>query len=144
MTHELHEEGPEGHGVQRTGDRVGEPTHPPGVEAVRVDECLFHPEIAATGLGERCAEFRIRNGGEHRDEPVDDERERQGRAGDTGREPREGEHTRPYHRADTDKRDVEQAHVAGEFGLDGTVSRRTALRFRLGRTMVHRSHFVFQ
>ncbi len=115
---EMDEEGAEGHSVERTCYCVGEPTHPPGIEAVRIDERLFHPEIATVCFRERRAEFRVRDGGEHRDEPVEDECDSERRTRDARRETGQGEHARTDHRADADERDIEEAHIPREFRFD--------------------------
>jgi len=112
---ELGEKDAERHGVERARDGVGEPAHPPGVEAVGVDQRLFHPEVAAARLGERRPEFGVGDGGEHRHQSVEYERHRERRAGQPSRESGQREDARADHRADADERDIGEAHVAREF-----------------------------
>ncbi len=113
VEHEL-EIGPEAEGVERTGDRVGEPRHPPAQEAVGIGQGGLDPQVPAARVVKRASELRVGHRGEERHERVQSEDEQQRRAGHARRNTGQHEDAGTDHGPDTDHRDVEEAHLAAE------------------------------
>src|SRR5205807_8081477 len=104
--------------VERSDDAMAEPRHPAPEESPRVAHGPADPEVPATRLRERGAEFHVGHRSEHRHDEIQAEGKDQRWPCDREAWPDQEENRRPDRGTEADHRDVQEAEVAAELDLD--------------------------